>query len=201
MGPASCGPYFSWVLKAGSFLPNGGGWQRRVSLDALAGQTGLTGLTSALLGVPRLSAQGPIAGLDSPKGDYRTARPPGALRVSSSDGSRPRGHGKSELGAAAGRAAHADCAAVGLDEALDDIQAETGTAAVLAPAAAAAGLAAPELAEHSGGHVRRDALALVTDGNGDRAGLLPGSLLALWRRRFHHDGRCQRPAGRRVSPG
>ena len=107
--------------------------------------------------------------LDSPKGDYRTERPLGALRVSSSDGSRPRGHGKSELGPAAGGAAHADRAAVRLDEALDDVQAQAGAAAVLA-SAAATGLAAPELAEHPGGHVRRDALALVADGNGHRGG-------------------------------
>src|SRR4249919_2782577 len=85
MGPASSGPYLSWVLKAGSFLPNGRGWQHRVGLDAPAGAEGAEGLASALLGVPRLSGQGPIAVLDSPKGDYRTERPLGALRVSPLD--------------------------------------------------------------------------------------------------------------------
>src|SRR4249919_3858883 len=83
--------------------------------------------------------------------------------VSRSGGSRPRGHGKSELGAAAGRAAHADRAAVCLDEALDDVQAQAGTATVLASAAAATGLAAPELAEDPGSDVRRDAIALIAD--------------------------------------
>src|SRR6476469_91012 len=81
--------------------------------------------------------------------------------VSRSGGSRPRGHGKSELGAAAGRPAHADRAAVRLDQALDDVQAKAGAAAVLASAAAATGLAAPELAEDAGSDVRRDALALI----------------------------------------
>src|SRR5215472_12650520 len=166
MGPASCGPYLSWVLGAGSSCRTGGVAALRQPRRA-RGAEGTDGLASALLGVPRLCGQGPIAVLDSPKGDYRTERPLGALRVSPSGGSRPRGHDKSELGAAAGRAAHADRAAVRLDEALDDVQAETGATAVLASAAAAAGLAAPELAEHPGGHVRRDALALVADGNGD----------------------------------
>src|SRR5919198_226723 len=87
---------------------------------------GLRGRRRSLPRVPRLDGQGPIAVLDSPKGDYRTARSRVALRVSPLAGTRPRGHDKSELGAAAGGAAHADRAAVRLHEALDDIEAETG---------------------------------------------------------------------------
>src|SRR5208337_5668785 len=113
---------------------------------------------------------------------YRSAHV--ALRVSPLDGSCPRGHDKSELGAAAGRTAHADRAAVCLDQTLDDVQAKTGAAAMLASAAAAAGLAAPELTEHPGRHVRRDALALVAHGNGDRVGL---PLFTVQRCRFHQD--------------
>src|SRR5208337_2996011 len=113
---------------------------------------------------------------------YRSAHV--ALRVSPLDGSCPRGHDKSELGAAAGRAAHADRAAVCLDETFDDVQAQTGAAAMLASAAAAAGLAAPELTEHPGRHVRRDALALVAHGNGDRVEF---SLFAVHMCRFHRD--------------
>ncbi len=51
-----------------------------------------------------------------------------------------RGHAKSELGSAAGRTADADRAAVRLDQALDDVEAQTGAAAPLAP---------PELPEHA----------------------------------------------------
>src|SRR5208283_2212415 len=99
------------------------------------------------------------------------------------DGRCPRGHDKSELGAAAGRTAHADGAAVCLDQTLDDVQAQTGAAAMLASAAAATGLAAPELTEHPGRHVRRNTLALVAHGNGDRDEL---SLFAIQICRFHH---------------
>src|SRR6202035_4961304 len=81
-----------------------------------------------------------------------TPRPP--LR----DG-RARGHGKSELGAAARGACHGDLAVHGLDEALDDVQAEAG---------AATALAAPELAEHAERHLGRYPLALVAHGHGDR---------------------------------
>src|SRR5712691_2339169 len=137
MGPASCGPYLSWGLKA-DFCRTGVG-------GSVASTSTRRWVASALPSVPRLCGQGPNAVLNSPKGDYRTERSLAASRVSPLDGSRPRGHDKSELGAAAGRAAHADRAAVCLDEALDDIQAETG---------AAAALTAPELAEHPGGHVR-----------------------------------------------
>src|ERR1700759_4499600 len=52
----------------------------------------------------------------------------------------PRGHGKSELGAAAGRAAHGDRTAVRFHQALDDVEAEAGAAAPLPP---------PELPEHA----------------------------------------------------
>src|SRR5271165_3751522 len=117
-------------------------------------------------------------------GDYLTEPSRVAPRVSPLDGRCPRGHDKSELGAAAGRTAHADGAAVRLDETLDDVEAQTGAAAVLASAAAAAGLAAPELTEHPGRHVRRDALALVAHGNGDRVEF---SLFAVQLCRFHHD--------------
>src|SRR5260370_12335068 len=113
----------------------------------------------------------PPAVLDGRKGHSRTVPSRVARRASLSGGSRPRGHDKSELGAAAGRAAHADRAAVCFDETLDDVQAETGAAAMLASATAAAGLAAPELTEHPGGHVRGDAFPLVAHGDGGRVGL------------------------------
>src|SRR6266571_5842079 len=162
MGPASCGRALAGVS---------GGFPAERAWGSVASTSTRRRVASALPGVPRLCGQGPIAVLDSPKGDYRTERPLGALRVSPSGGSRPRGHDKSELGAAAGRTAHADRAAMRLDKTLDDVQAQTGAAAVPASAAAAAGLAAPELAEHPGGHVGRDALALVPDGHGDRVGI------------------------------
>src|SRR6266851_4073365 len=166
MGPASCGPYLSWGFRRIIYIPaERAGWRRRVGLDAPMG--------SARSGWrPRRNdteRQRPLSAvLDSPKGDYRTEPSLGPRGGRPLGGSRPRGHDKSELGTAAGRAAHADGAAVRLDQALDDVQAETGAAAVLAPAATAAGLAAPELAEHPGGHVRRDALTLVAHGNGGR---------------------------------
>src|SRR5712691_3722683 len=64
------------------------------------------------------------------------------------------GHRKSELGPAARRLAHGDGAAVRLDKSLDDEQAE---------ASAATALRAPELPEHPGRELGRDALALVPD--------------------------------------
>src|SRR5689334_22738939 len=85
-----------------------------------------------------------------------------------SGGSGPSGHDKSELGPAAWRPADADRAAVGLDQALDDVQAQAGAATMPAMAAAAAGLAPPELAEHARGDLGRDALALVAHGDGGR---------------------------------
>src|SRR5271166_2953146 len=101
-----------------------------------------------------------VAVLDSPKGHYRTepyALPlDGALFrrcclwLALSGGRSPRGHDKSELGASAWRTAHTDGSAVGLNEAFNDVQAKTGTAAALAP---------PELAEHAGRYIGRDALA------------------------------------------
>ena len=60
---------------------------------------------------------------------------------------RASGHGKSELRAAAWRLRNSDRAAMGLDQALDDEQAEAGPAAALG---------APELAEHPGRELGRD---------------------------------------------
>src|SRR5262249_40658405 len=98
-------------------------------------------------------------------------RPLGGYRKWSG-GSGPSGHDKSELGPAAGRAAHADGAAVGLDQALDDVQAQAGATAPLAP---------PELAEHARGDLGRDALALVADGDG-------GRYHVVYLGRLDHDG-------------
>src|ERR1700689_4281080 len=97
---------------------------------------------------------------------------------------RARGHGKSELGAAAGGAGHGDIAAHRLDKALDDVEAEAG---------AAAALAAPELAEHPERHLRRDALALVAHGHDDRF-----LLIAAQPRALHHDRHDTSPVPDRV---
>src|SRR5579859_5513470 len=96
----------------------------------------------------------------------------------------PRGHDKSELGTAAGGAPYADRAAVRLDQAFDDVEAETGTA----PA-----LAAPEPAEHPRCDLRGDPLTLVAHGDGGRVGRAEAGghrrrRLAVHPCRFHHDG-------------
>src|SRR6202044_377565 len=96
---------------------------------------------------------------------------PSRRRYGRSGDGRARGHGKSELGAAAGRAAHGDVAAERLDQALDDVQAETG---------AARALATPQLAEHPGRHLRGAPLPLVAPGDGDR-------LVAADPRALYHD--------------
>src|SRR5580704_4922094 len=95
----------------------------------------------------------------------------------------PRGHDKSELGPAARGTPHADRAAVRFDQALDDVEAETGTA----PA-----LAAPEPAEHPRCDLRGDALTLVAHGDGGRVGRAEADghrrrRLAVHPCRFHHD--------------
>ena len=123
--------------------------------------------------------------LDSPKGDYRTERPPGARSGVALSRRRPGGHGKSELGAAAGRPAHGDRAAVRLDQALDDVQAEAGTAAGWPLRLPPRGLPRQNWRKTRGATLGRDALALVADGHGDRA---RGSSSPSRLRRLHHDG-------------
>ena len=96
------------------------------------------------------SAPGPEAGRGAP----RCARQSAEVGQSG-------GHGKSELGAAAGRLLHGDRPAVRLDQALHDEQAEPGAAAALGP---------PELPEDPRDELRRDAVALVADGDRDAVG-------------------------------
>src|SRR3984893_2584505 len=71
------------------------------------------------------------------------------------------GHGKSELGAAAGGPLHRDRPTVRLDQALDDVQAKT------CPTTA---LRAPELPEDPRHESRGDAIALVAHGYHDSTG-------------------------------
>src|SRR5215469_134610 len=114
--------------------------------------------------VRQLAGPRRVALEDYPERTVATASPPLSA-------GRPRGHGKSEFGTAAGRAAHGDVAAERLDQALDDVQAETGAAAALAP---------PELAEHPVHHLRGDPLPLVAHRDGDR-------LVAADPRALYHD--------------
>src|SRR5690606_2899789 len=74
----------------------------------------------------------------------------------------PHGQGESELGAAARSAADRDGAAVGLDDALDDVQTEARPAALAAP---------PEAGEDTVHGLLRDAGTLVAHGD-RRAGVL-----------------------------
>src|SRR5690242_15432879 len=161
MGPASCGPYLSLGSEgsAGRDLSCRTG----VAGSAASASTRRRGSVGPALSVPRRTARGRSPCWIARREITVPSAHSVPSAVSRSGASRPRGHGKSELGAAAGGAAHADRAAVRLDQALDDVQAQAGAAAVPAPAAAVAGLAAPELAEHPGSDVRRDALTLVTD--------------------------------------
>ena len=76
----------------------------------------------------------------------------------------PGGQAKSKLGAAAGRTPYGDGSTVRLDQALHDVEAETGAATRLA-------VTSPELPEDAGHGFGRDTLALVAHGH-------DGSLLA-----------------------
>src|SRR5258708_18825395 len=78
------------------------------------------------------------------------------------------GHGKSELRAAAWRLRDSDGAAVGLDHALDDEQADTGPA----PA-----LLAPELTEHPRCELSIDTRTLIDDVNRNPASAIDHCLL------------------------
>src|SRR5258708_1551255 len=92
------------------------------------------------------------------------------------------GHDKAELRAAAWRLRDNDGAAVGLNQALDDEQAEAGSA----PA-----LRAPELTEHPRRELRRDPRTLVADGNRD-------SGPAMDRRRLDHGSNRTSPVPDRI---
>src|SRR5450631_1325121 len=94
---------------------------------------------------PSLEAK--LRGHDGRQGPLATGRIAGeavpgwpAERPARLGGRSSRGQGKSELRSAAGRAAHADGASVRLDQPLDDVEAEPGAAAPLAP---------PELPKHA----------------------------------------------------
>src|SRR5580704_9264658 len=88
------------------------------------------------------------------------------------------GHGKSKLGAALGGALHGDRAAVRLDQALDDVEAEPGAATALGP---------PELAEDPRDEFRRDAVTLVANADRDAAAPGPDGAGASGFQRLHHD--------------
>src|SRR5579864_266931 len=111
------------------------------------------------------------------------AVPPGTVTPLLGDGD-ARGHGKSELGAAAGRVRHRDVAVHRLDEALHDVQAKAGPATALA---------APELAEYPDGHLRRYALALIAHGHGDGF-----ALITVHPRALYHDRNDTSPVPDRV---
>ena len=161
------------------------GRRRRSSRRAGGGEGGERVVAGALEGGQGSSGDGSGTGTVALQGRGRRTvsqrRPAGPARPYASKAGVPAGSTNRNCAPPAGAAPDLDAAAVGLDQALDDVEPEAGAAAAVA--------AAPEAGEDPRRGLLGDALALVGDGRRAGAVAVAGPTVTVtvpspWRRAF-----------------